>query len=346
LRGVAALAIVLFHYIGLLYNQTWVWPPGAYLAVDFFFLLSGFVVAHAYEARLRAGMTPGRFAVLRLIRLYPLYWLGTSIPIAAAIFKSLASGKPFTLSLLPLSYVLNILFLPAPPDGTGELNIFPHNSPSWSLSLEMGVNLIFALLCLRLTPARFRYLVLLAGCGLFYAFWVYDDASIGWSWQGYWGGWARVSFSFFLGVLLHRAFQSRQPKPLAPWCGAGLAAALFAVFALPHTGIFVPILCCFALFPLIVWLGARATLWNGLAGLSAWMGRLSYAVYITHRPLFDVFMSAARKLGIDIYPHPRVTVMIFTLCVFAVAVLLDRFYDVPLRTYLGQKFSSTSVKKG
>src|SRR5580698_9043340 len=79
LRGVAAISIVVFHYSQ---NLGWELLPNAYLAVDFFFMLSGFVLAHAYEARLRSGQAVAEFMQRRLIRLYPLYWLGTTLPVA------------------------------------------------------------------------------------------------------------------------------------------------------------------------------------------------------------------------------------------------------------------------
>src|SRR5882762_11377334 len=86
LRGAAALCVVVYHYVGILYNHKWEWPPSAFLAVDFFFLLSGFVIMHAYARRLAAGMPTQQFFMVRLIRLYPLYFLGTTIPIIAGLF--------------------------------------------------------------------------------------------------------------------------------------------------------------------------------------------------------------------------------------------------------------------
>ncbi len=86
LRGVAALCVVQTHTQDLLLGDT---LPTAYLAVDLFFLLSGFVLAHAYEERLRQGMTLHRFMLARLVRLYPLYLAGIAIAVPLAVLDML-----------------------------------------------------------------------------------------------------------------------------------------------------------------------------------------------------------------------------------------------------------------
>jgi peptidoglycan/LPS O-acetylase OafA/YrhL len=76
LRGVAAIAVTSLHFRFELGKFL---LPHSYLAVDFFFVLSGFVLAYAYEDRLSEGMKPIQFLRLRVIRLYPLYLIGTLI---------------------------------------------------------------------------------------------------------------------------------------------------------------------------------------------------------------------------------------------------------------------------
>ena len=157
-------------------------------------------------------------------------------------------------------------------------------------------------------------------------------------------GWARVIFSFFAGVLLYRAYIARKPKPLGAWHGVFTIAAMFVMFNLPRTDIVFALLSCFILCPIIVWHGARATVWPWLSSFCSWTGRISYALYITHKPLLEVFMMTARKIGINVYPHPHVAALLFTLGAVLMAALFDRFYDVPLRTYLGQKFRAKYVR--
>src|SRR5262249_7832929 len=90
MRGIAAISVVFFHYGIDLHSQL---MPNAPLAVDFFFVLSGFVVAHAYEKRLLAGWSLRSFAVHRLIRLWPLYLFALALPVAAMVFE-VALGMP------------------------------------------------------------------------------------------------------------------------------------------------------------------------------------------------------------------------------------------------------------
>src|ERR1700722_3197255 len=125
LRGVAAISIVVFHYSQ---NLGWELLPNAYLAVDFFFMLSGFVIAHAYEARLRSGQTVAEFMQRRLIRLYPLYWLGTTLPIILIAVAAWFGESHPAGTLTAASYFLGLLFLPTPSNlSVFGSRVFPLN---------------------------------------------------------------------------------------------------------------------------------------------------------------------------------------------------------------------------
>src|SRR5882757_3316593 len=82
LRGIAAIGVVTFHMKQLFAPIA---ASGGYLAVDLFFMMSGVVLSHAYEGRFRAGMGTFDFMRTRLIRLYPLYFLGTMLGIAVTV---------------------------------------------------------------------------------------------------------------------------------------------------------------------------------------------------------------------------------------------------------------------
>ena len=109
-RGIAALAVMMFHI-------AW-WPhfgrpfPSAYLAVDLFFALSGFVVAHAYSPRLSQGMSPWGFLRLRVVRLWPLYALGLAVGVAAVIGFRLAHDQAVGAPSLAKHLGFHLLFLP------------------------------------------------------------------------------------------------------------------------------------------------------------------------------------------------------------------------------------------
>lgn len=130
MRGVAALAVVLVHvaaYSGV--NLA----PGGNLAVDFFFALSGFVIARAYSARLRSGLSWLRFAEIRLVRLYPLVLLGCGFGLVKMLFQ-IGMGHETAPSWGQFAWILilNPLLLPAP-----GVYLFPLNNPAWSLFFEL-----------------------------------------------------------------------------------------------------------------------------------------------------------------------------------------------------------------
>ncbi len=201
LRGIAALGVVMYH-IGAAF-----WPlaaPGGYLAVDLFFMMSGVVLSHAYEARFRAGMGTVRFMRARLIRLYPLYLLGTLFGIAvtvASLFGRNSVG--WDASSVLQAALLALLFLPNFTGGpVGQL--FPLNIPCWSLFFELLVNLLFVLawpllttLSLILTIAGYRRSGRLGGTAGGSPGHRVDDAD-------FLVGLARTVFGFSVGVLIAR----------------------------------------------------------------------------------------------------------------------------------------------
>ncbi|MGE0829924.1 MAG: acyltransferase family protein, partial [Hyphomonadaceae bacterium] len=139
LRGIAAVAVLLRHF-GSAAGP--VRLPESYLAVDLFFLLSGFVLAHAYEQRLRAGMSFWDFLKARFIRLYPLYFLGTAIGAAGAFWLASRNWGHAEFGEMLGSLSFNLAFLPS---AFHEHNPFPYNGPAWSLFYEMLASVIFAL---------------------------------------------------------------------------------------------------------------------------------------------------------------------------------------------------------
>jgi len=140
LRGVAAIVVVLFHAI----FGAWV-PRFGYLAVDLFFILSGFVLSHAYDKRFVAGMSVAEFLSLRVVRLYPLYLLGLVLGLCVVRINPSIMDAPAAGVLL--NFVLNLFDLPGMEiPGTLYRELFPLNVPLWSLFFEFWVaNLIFGI---------------------------------------------------------------------------------------------------------------------------------------------------------------------------------------------------------
>jgi peptidoglycan/LPS O-acetylase OafA/YrhL len=336
LRGVAAIAVVIYHYSQ---NFGWELAPNAYLAVDFFFLLSGFVLAHAYQARLQAGQFSGAFMQRRLIRLYPLYWLGTTLAavpiIAAALLGTAHPGAMRTLA----SYFLGVVFLPTPAHlSVFNIRVFPLDVPAWSLSLEVGVNALYAFVGRRLTTRRLAAIVLVAAMGLIVAAHHFQTMQLGHNWPTYLGGWIRVFWSFFAGVLAHRIFADGRPT-LPTFVGVLITLLMIAVFAYRDDGALVGVVSALVLFPAILWIGAQVRLSGAARRLASWLGALSYALYIVHEPIWDALWLLCRLNHRD----PRVafwpSLLGWTLLALACASILNFAYDLPVRAFLTRKLA-------
>ena len=322
LRGVAAICIVIYHCTAILSGKETGWPTNAPMAVDFFFVLSGFVIAHAYEQRLMSGMTFGQFMRIRLIRLYPLYFLGLTLPLVA---------MPFT---IPAGYWFGLFFIPTPqellpPSMAAFPLMFPLNAPAWSLSLEILINIVYAKLCRKLDTQNLIALVALASGFLGLVLWSYaqDDA-----WQSLrpYSSLARVTFSFFAGVLLHRIFILKNRTQFPPWVSIILALGLIADFLNPYASHAYIFLSTAVLFPLIIWVGAGTSIRQQSQELCAWLGRISYALYILHWPLLTLMKPYLGKTSAGS------VIAGCGVCLLA-ASILDKLYDQPIRNWLNRK---------
>jgi len=201
LRGIGAIGVVVFHMSGAFAPFS---MPGGYLSVDLFFMISGVVLNHAYQSRFQAGMGTLGFMRARLIRLYPLYVLGTLLGIAVTVASLLGRNSlnwdPS--SLLPAALLALLIlpdFLPSPVN-----ELFPLNIPSWSLFFELLVNLLFAMSWPLLTSRRLVTISVLAGSVVGLAT-VHngsiDQGSIA---SNFAVGIARTVFGFCVGVLISR----------------------------------------------------------------------------------------------------------------------------------------------
>jgi peptidoglycan/LPS O-acetylase OafA/YrhL len=317
LRGVAALAVVMFH--GDPYFVPFAVSEG-YLAVDFFFALSGFVLAYAYTQRLRQDMSTLTFLQLRVVRLYPLYILGT----AFGLLSLLPHPPDWAFSNFPINLVAAVLFLPSP----GSIIFFPFNHPLWSLFHELVANVAFAALSKRLSRALLCAIVTISAVLLIEEarWWGTLDSSNGW--ENWAGGFIRVSFSFFAGVLLYRIWQKR-PAPVnlpAPFLGLVLLAVLSFPVPNNHEGIYDTCVVLVA-FPLLLWFGASSKPSRPVASVCSWMGNVSYATYVLHWPM--ILTAAALHMPEEL-PWGA-------LLFVAIALAADgatRFFDRPVRRWL------------
>src|SRR5258708_15022901 len=134
MRGIAALFVVARHFSGLHGAAD---PQFSFLAVDLFFLLSGFVLSFSYDQRFAAGMPPATFLVKRIIRLYPLYLLGMALGIALGLSDAIRHRPGATgMGAFLVQALTGLVILPS-PTWHSRPDPFPFLIPAWSPFLEL-----------------------------------------------------------------------------------------------------------------------------------------------------------------------------------------------------------------
>jgi peptidoglycan/LPS O-acetylase OafA/YrhL len=299
LRGIAAIAVMAHHEPA--YFGSAEWFPRAYLAVDFFFLLSGFVLARAYEPRFAAGMTAGRFMDERIRRLWPMIAVGLCI---GALAQLLHGGGAAT---LPALFVMLLLV----PILHGDGAIYFLNGPMWSLGFELVANLVHATALRRMGTSALPAFIVLCAAGLALVAMHFGRVGVGDVTGNWWGGFARVGFSYALGIWLGRRFAASPPRTVVPWPlpVAGLLAILAFSQHLPLTqGVGDWLLVVFAMPPLL-WIAAATRVPVALVPAMDRLGQLSYPVYAIHVPLLALCTVMARAAGLHHAPVLGVAAM-------------------------------------
>ena len=366
LRGVAALAVLWYHVNeGFAFAEA---TNGAgdgiirsfnhgYLAVDFFFLLSGFVIAYAYDDRWNQGLTMGNFIKRRLIRLHPMLIAGAIIGAITFLIQGGVtwSGEAVSLAQVLLCLGFTFLFIPSVPGGSYEVRgngeLFPLNGPYWSLFFEYIGNLLYGLLLRRLSTKVLAVFVALIGITFFWFATCniseYGSIGVGWTLDtvNFCGGLLRMLFPFTLGMLLSRTFKPR-PVRGAFWLCSILLVALFAVpyieamQPLCMNGVF-EMTCIMLIFPAIVLLAASCTsVGAGTNRIATFLGELSYPLYTVHYPLMYLFYAgliANEQYNFMSAPWQSLCVMGGSILL---AIVLMKCYDAPVRKWLTKKFNN------
>ena len=365
LRGVAALLVVLFH-MGETYgaSPSEQWINHGYLAVDFFFILSGFVVGYAYDDRWKE-MTLWGFFKRRLIRLQPMVIMGTVIGAVLYGFGQ-CEGFPKIGTVegwkVALCFVMGCFMIPCGVGldirGWREMNSF--NGPNWTLTWEYLANILYALVLRFLPKAALAILVALAAvCTLDLSLnWdIFDIFSEGRDRVMYTviGGWSltpaqlyigatRLAFPFLCGLLLSRMGKSIKMKNGFLWCSIILTILL----AMPYVGEAPSIWngvynagTILVLFPLIVLMGAGSAMKSKRgAAICNFFGEISYPLYITHYPILYAHMAWAwEHPDAPIYLHVMMGIGVVVASI-AVAYACLKLWDIPVRKWLTEKFGN------
>ncbi len=357
LRGVAAIMVVIFHVLELYTagDHTKQIINHGYLAVDFFFLLSGFVLGYSYNDRWKT-MTMKEFFKRRIIRLHPMIIAGMFFGALLFYFQDapmLGWGGIHDVSILKLILVMVIGFALIPIgkglDIRGWNEMYPLNGPAWTLFFEYIANIMYALILRRTTKTVLSIFVIIAAAiTIHFAFTNVNGDII--------GGWAiddplqlrigftRLAFPFLAGLLLARIGKLKY----TPNAFFTTSILLIILLSIPHLGgenniwnRLYECICLMIFFPLIIWLGAGGKIKGQKATkVCKFLGDISYPIYITHFPLINVFMAYTVNHSLSMaqsWQYGLLTVV----ASIAVAYLSMKFYDIPVRDWLRKRFLSS-----
>lgn len=357
LRGVAAITVVCFHiFEAFATSHLDQRINHGYLAVDFFFILSGFVVGYAYDDRW-GTMKVKDFIKRRVIRLHPMVVLGAII--GAIMFYSQGCSvwdvSKVTIVALLFATLLNAFLIPAVPGnevrGLGEM--FPLNGPSWSLFFEYIGNILYVLLIRKLSIKALAALVFVAGCGLavFAIFGPLGDICVGFSLTSveFTGGSLRLLFSFSAGLFISRIFKPVNIKGAFWIC----SLSVIILLAVPRiggaehlwmNGVYDAI-CCIIFFPILVWLGASGKNTDRYTThICKFLGNISYPLYMVHYPFIYLYYAWVKNESLTFQESlPGAASVVIGSIILAYICL--KFYDIPVRKYLTNRFLNSQNSK-
>nr|WP_321522689.1 acyltransferase [uncultured Macellibacteroides sp.] len=364
LRGVAALLVVWYHVF-----EGYAFAGGTliesinhgYLAVDFFFILSGFVIGYAYDDRWGKSMTLKDFFKRRLIRLHPMVVMGAVLGAITFLIQGSVQwdGTHIATSMVMVALLLTMFFIPAFPGanyevrGNGEM--FPLNGPSWSLFFEYIGNILYALFIRKLSNKGLLILTVLLGIALawFALFDISGYGSIGVGWTldkvNFLGGALRMLFPFTMGMLLSRHFKPIKVRGAFWIC----SAVLLVLFTVPYfegtspiswNGLY-EVFCILVVFPILVWVGASGSTTDiRSTQICKFLGDISFPLYMVHYPFMYLFYSWLIKNKLYTFAETWQVALCVYIGTLFVAYLALKLYDEPARKWLAARLLSKKSK--
>lgn len=339
IRGLAAIVVLVYH-ADFMFGLRGELLRGGYLAVDLFFILSGFVLSHTYGERIAKGRVGFcDYLVARLARLYPLF-LATTFAgffIMTARFRA-NFGYIDTVSLVK-SGLLNIFMLPSFSNVDRYKSLFPFNGATWSIFFEMIASLLFFVALARLAT---RWLVFAVGAaGLWLAATVvqFSTVDLGWGTTSFIAGFPRVLFSFLVGMLIHRGFvryRWRVP-PLVLYAVLAVALALVQLRAMVSgpSGVLFDGAMLAVVLPALVAAGAGSTLGRRGATIARVLGEASYSVYLLQGSMIIVAAGLAQALtGVKIADLGAWVGFAFVAATIALSFVTFHVFEDPARRWL------------
>ncbi len=360
LRGVAAILVIIYHIF-----EGYAFAGGGmietinhgYLAVDFFFILSGFVISYAYDNRWKEKLSTLDFFKRRLIRLQPMVIMGAIIGTITFCIGGAKQwdGTHITSSAIMLAMLCAMFLIPAVPGasnyevrGNGEM--YPLNGPCWSLFFEYIGNILYAFLIRRLSTKLLSLLVIILGAThIWFAtanISQYGSIGVGWTLDtvNFWGGLLRMMLPFTIGMLLARKFKPINIKGAFWIC----SIILITIFCIPYlkeyngihiNGIFESV-CVIVIFPILVWLGASGNTSDSKStAICHHLGEISYPAYIVHYPIMYLFYQWLIDNKLYTFGQTWYMATVVVLGSLLLANICLKLYDTPIRKYLSKKIN-------
>lgn len=335
LRGVAALSVVIFH-------RRWLAPGGhafdhGFLAVNFFFILSGLVIDHAYTERLAKGMTLANFALRRVIRLYPLIVAGAVLGLMYALVLARLHHEPEAYWRYTKAAIFSMFCLPSPA-GLAESPFFI-NRPTWSLFFELIANICFAIFLFRLGTKSLWAVLMIIMPILIYVTFKFGTINVGFQYGELIYGVPIVITPFIIGMLINRYLHIAKGLTLPFWLSSAILIAIFQIPVLPNPwGPIYHISLMLIGFPLIIIASTRTEpsgFWLKAAQFGGW---ISYPLYALHYPILQFVSGLGEMLRI-----PNVITLIGVVFASIVAAwVVEKMYDEPVRAWLESRFLGKS----
>jgi peptidoglycan/LPS O-acetylase OafA/YrhL len=334
MRGVAAIMVLIRHTPDLWHFSLF----HSYLAVDLFFMLSGFVIAGSYEQRLSTrSLAPKQFLIIRLIRLYPIFLLSVILCALVGIGEIFLGMASYSSADLIGVLLLTSLFLPSRT--AGENGLFSVNGPYWSLFYELLTNIIYVTVRKYLSDRLLIIWVIFFGFLVTSACLMHGDLDVGVNWKlsSAAAGFSRAMFGFGLGLLLFRKIEVIKiyvsiQLPLFSF------VAVILILATPSIGRFnaiIDLISVFFIFPLciILSLGPSPKIY---AQMLLALGSVSYPIYVFHLPAAQMVSLLSNGNARGGAPFSG---LIFVAIMFLFSLYLEKYFDIPTRRYLSKKFS-------
>lgn len=338
-RGLAAFVVMIYHINFLLFEEWKIFQRG-YLCVDFFFILSGYVIANSYDTRVASGLSVKHFFIIRMARLWPLVLLTTLIAFGVQIIRLRRDIPEISNLDLMVTLVANTLMLPSPRSPNEVL--FPFNGSAWSIFFEMAANLAYVVAFRYLSCRILALAIIGSGLALAWTALRFNSLDVGMTQANFLFGFPRVFFSFFLGVMLFRLRDKFNFATSSTFLSLGLfaAGALICFPKVPVTRLdgAIDLAMVVCVFPIILRIAERTKLPKRLSAIAWFFGGISYSVYLLQTPLMVAYSALPQLfLGSKVAAFVPWAGMVFVLFIIHASYLCWVYFERPAQRWLTKK---------